>query len=89
MLLCVLRNNEAGSSSVLFKVYPVEIGSGDRLFFKFFGCSKLLSFCISECRESWHGSALLQQVDNSWKSQYIADMMQLDDGETDHNHAVE
>ena len=51
MLLCVLRNNEAGSSSVLFKVYPVEIGSGDRLFFKFFGCSKLLSFCISEFKE--------------------------------------
>ena len=51
MLLCVLRNNEAGSSSVLFKVYLVEIGSGDRLFFKLYDYSKLLSFCISEFKE--------------------------------------
>ena len=25
-----------------------------------------ISFCISDCTERWHGSALLQQVDNFW-----------------------
>ena len=38
--------------------------------------------------ERWHGTALLQQVNNFWKSLYINDTMELDDEETKHNHNV-
>ena len=55
ILLCIRSNNEDGISTVQLEVQPVEIGSGDLLFFKFYliGSATLvspISFCISDCR---------------------------------------